>query len=588
MSSSLTYRWTLRDVDRPEAVAQLQRELNDLPEALARALVLRGVESFDDARRFFRPSRAQLHDPFLMADMEAAAERVARAARAGEHVLVYGDYDVDGTTATALMTHFLRRHGAAADYFVPDRQADGYGLSTAGIDRAAAQGAALIVALDCGITARAEADYARQKGIDLIICDHHTAPATLPDALAVLDPKRPDCAYPFKALSGCGVGFKLMQAVLERLGAPAEEAFEYLDLLALSIASDIVPVYGENRVLLREGLELLRARPRLGLRALAEAASVDLERVTATRIVFTLGPRINAAGRLDHARHAVALMLAEDEATAQTHARTLERLNEERRTIDRATDREARHQAERHMAMRARHAFALYDAGWHQGVIGIVASRISERFHKPTAMLCTGGDGTVKGSVRSIHGLNIYDVLTGCEDLLIQFGGHDFAAGLSLKEEHVPAFRDRFDALVGEAVTPELLRPRIDIDAPLDLRAVGAVEDRFWAVLKQFAPFGPSNARPVFTATNLAVTGSPRTVGRDDRHLKFSVQPLGAAHGESGMDAIGFGMGEHLPTVVQSRRAGHPLELAFSVEENTWRGRTSLQLKARDVRLTEA
>ncbi len=577
----MKYRWILRPLDRPDVVARVRRELNDLPEALARALVLRGVDTFERARLFFRPSLEQLHDPFLMRDMDAAADRVVHALGRGERILVYGDYDVDGTTSTALMTSFLRERGADVSFFIPNRFDDGYGLGPAGIDHAADVGARLIVALDCGVTAVEAAAYARSKGLDLIICDHHTPKPELPDAVAVLDPKRPDCAYPFKELSGCGVGFKLVQAVLQRLGEPPEHAFAYLDLVAVSTASDIVPVYGENRVLMAEGLQVLKRRPRVGLRALAEQARFDFETCDTSQIVFQIGPRINAAGRLGDAGLAVRLLLEEDEIQARAYASQLEQLNKQRRTLDQETLDSALQLADRHVTARTRHSVVVHHPDWHLGVIGIVASRLVERFYRPTILLCTN-QGEVKGSARSIGGLNIYDALVQCKDLLVEFGGHDFAAGLSLREENIPAFQDRFDEVVGAMITADMLRPAIEVDAALHL---GDIDQRFWAVLKQFAPFGPENGRPVFQATDLELAGQPRTVGRDGAHLKFSVRQRG---GYDGMDVIGFSMGDQLPVLHASRQNGQPLELLFSVEENAWNGRTTLQLKARDLRLAGA
>ncbi|WP_456427291.1 single-stranded-DNA-specific exonuclease RecJ [Rhodocaloribacter sp.] len=572
----MKHRWVMRPVNNPETVTRLQKELNDLPEALARALVLRGIETFDEARHFFRPNLDDLHDPFLMRDMDAAADRVATALRRGERILVYGDYDVDGTTSSALMTHFLRAHGADAEYFIPDRMKDGYGLGAAGIDHAAEIGAGLIVALDCGITAVEEAKAVRARGIDLVICDHHTPKETLPDAVAVLDPKRPDCPYPFKELCGCGVTFKLVQAVLARLGKPPEDALPYLDLVALATASDIVPLTGENRVLMSEGLKRLRAHPRLGLRALAEGAGLDRAGLTTSRIVFGFGPRINAAGRLASARLAVDLMLAEDEDRAAELVQTIEELNRKRRALDNDIARQAALMAERQLTARERHSIVLHDPEWHLGVIGIVASRIVERFYRPAIMLSTAGD-RLKGSARSIHGVDVFEALTACADLLTEFGGHKYAAGLSLPEENLPAFRERFDEAVRASITAEMLLPAIEVDAPLRL---SEINERFWAVLRQFAPFGPRNATPVFHARDLFVAGRPKTVG-DGTHLRFAVRH---ADGPS-MSAIGFGLGEHLPTLLESRRRGTPIELLFSVEENTWNGRTSLQLRARDLRL---
>ena len=581
----MTYRWTPRSLDEPEVVPHLQQKLNDLPEALARALALRGVTTFEAARHFFRAGRDHLHDPFLMQDMDRAADRLARAIQSGERVLVYGDYDVDGTTATTLLTDFLRTHGADANYFIPDRYEDGYGLGERGIDAAAEQDAALIIALDCGITAHEEAEYATSKGIDLIICDHHKPKDTLPAATAILNPKRADCDYPFDELSGCGVGFKLVQATLDRLGEPPDDAFDYLDLMAISTAADIVPLHGENRVLLREGLRAMETNPRLGVRALADAARFELTDVTTGDVVFKIGPRINAAGRMAHAEKAVALLLADEPEKAKALAAELETLNKERRTIDQETLREATTMAERQITARNPHALVLYKPDWHLGVIGIVASRIVEQFYRPTVMLCRNGDA-VKGSARSISGVNIYHALTACEDVLTQFGGHDYAAGMSLPEDNVDAFRDQLDEAVGEVVTPELLTPAIKIDAPLDLRTIGSVDDRFWAILKQFGPFGPSNSKPVFHGEDLAVAGRPRTVGSSGKHLKFKVCQRDAANGQA-IDVIGFGMGDQLSTLRESQRDDRPLELLFSLESNTWKGRTSLQLKARALRLAD-
>jgi len=581
----MTYRWVPRSIDDAEVVPRLQDALNGLPEPLARALGLRGITSFEEARHFFRADRADLHDPFGMEDMGAAADRVARAIEQGESVLVYGDYDVDGTTAAALVTDVLRQRGVDASFFIPDRYEDGYGLCERGMDAAVERGASLVVALDCGITAHDEAAYAAEQGLDLIICDHHTPKETLPPAHAVVDPKRPDDDYPFTELCGCGLGFKLVQAVLARRDEDPEAAFDYLDLLGIATASDIVPLYGENRILMAEGLQALQTTDRPGLRALAEAASLDLRDITSTgRIVFTLGPRINAAGRMAHASTAVELLLAQTLQEAEPLAAQLEELNRERKALDDATEQEAMEKAERQITSRSPHALVLYDPDWHLGVIGIVASSIVERFHKPTILL-TRNEDEVKGSARSIEGINIYDALAASEDTLIQFGGHDHAAGLSLEADQIDAFREAFDAAVGEQVTPELLQPSIKVDATVDLDAIGTIDDRFWAVLRQFGPFGPSNPTPRFRAEDLAVV-SARTVGGSDSHLKFEVRQAGRTDGRS-FDVIGFGMGDQLSTLKTSQREGTPLELVFSLEDNTWNGETTLQLKARDLRLAE-
>ena len=616
----MKHRWIAREVDDPDCIPHLCSQLNDLPEALARALAARGIETREAAERFFRPTRATLHDPFRMAGMGAAAQRLAEALDQEEHVLVYGDYDVDGTTATALMLRFLRAEGAEASYFVPDRFAHGYGLCRAGLDQAKEQGASLVVALDCGITATEEAQYARSLGLDLVICDHHTPPTgddgqvALPEALAVLDPKRPDGDYPFEALSGCGVGAKLAQATLQERGAALEGATDtvldrYGDLLALAIAADIVPVHDENRVFLREGLAKMRGEPGdgsepgaggpcPGVRALAEGAALDLEDVSSGRLVFTLAPRINAAGRLDRASRAVDLLLADDEDEARPLAETLDELNTERRALDQEATDDAVRQAERQFTARTPSALVLASDDWHQGVVGIVASSVAEHFHRPTILLTSAGDeqeALLKGSARSIRGINVYDALSECTDLLEQFGGHDYAAGLTLRRDRLEAFKERFDAAVEEQMTPELLVPALKVDAPLDLHKIGTMRGRFWAVLRQFAPHGPSNAKPVFCARDVAPAGPPRRVGSDGKHLKFTVRPGEAGSGGDGqagskgaaLDAIAFGMGDKIDVLNESRREGRPLELLFSVEENTYRGRTSLQLKVRDVRLQE-
>lgn len=575
-------RWTLRSVADEARVAALSETLNRLPEPLARVLVLRGVGGFDEARHFFRAGLDALHDPFLMQDMDRAAERLAQAIETGERVLVYGDYDVDGTTATALMTRFLRAHGVETEYFVPSRFEHGYGLCKAGLDYARDLGASLVVALDCGITAIEEAAYAKGIGLDLVICDHHEPGPTLPDAVAVLDPKRPDCPYPFDGLSGCGVGFKLVQATLQRLGRPAEAAWPYLDLVAVSTASDIVPLVDENRILMREGLRQLCIAPRLGFVMLAERAGVDLTACTSSKIVFSLGPRINAAGRLDDASLAVALLLSDDPEEAARLADQIEALNKQRRDLDLQTRDEALRMAEAFVLAAPEEPFALvlHDPDWHPGVIGITASRVAEHFHRPTVLLTAGAGGLAKGSARSVKGISIYDALGTCADLLERFGGHAFAAGLALRVENVPALRVRLAEAVARAADgPEMLTPEIELDAHLDL---SVIDDRFWRVLDQFGPYGPDNPRPLFWGRDLRIVGPPTAVGGDGRHLKLRV-----AQREGGLpfSVIGFGLGDRLETALKSVRRGQPVELAFSVEENHWNGRTSLQLRATDVRL---
>ncbi|MEM6783387.1 MAG: single-stranded-DNA-specific exonuclease RecJ [Bacteroidota bacterium] len=578
-----TPRWTLRQVDDLEAVTRLSYQLNRLPMALARTLVARGIGSYDEARHYFRDSLPALHDPFLMQDMEPAVERLLQAIAQNERVLVYGDYDVDGTTSTALMVGFLRAQGLDPAFFVPSRFIHGYGLSEAGIDHAIEAGATLIVALDCGITAHDAALYAKSKGVDLVICDHHTAGETIPEAVAVLDPKRPDCGYPFDGLSGCGVGFKLIQAVLQRQGRPEEEAWPYLDLVAVSTASDIVPLQDENRVLMRAGLERLRATQRPGLLRLAEQARVDLATATTSTIVFNLGPRINAAGRLDDATLAVDLLIESDSWKAKLLAEELEALNRQRRELDDDTRTVALAEATRFMDGDPK-ALVLYGADWHPGVIGITASRVAEHFHRPTVLLTSYGEtnGHVKGSARSVKGINVYNALQSCSDLLERFGGHAFAAGLALDKGHIPELRARLSDAIESAVEPAQLEPEIELDAQLDLNEVDGHGGKFWRVLQQFGPFGPANRKPVFWGRDLRVVGQPSTCGADRQHLRMRVAQR---DGGRPMSVIGFGLAERLPEVLQSARRGRALELAFCVEDNTWNGRTTLQLRAKDVRL---
>lgn len=574
-----TKNWLIKCVDDESIVDTLQHELNDLPRPLARALALRGINSFDSAKSFFRSGMDSLHDPFLMIDMESAVERIIRGLNDGERFLVYGDYDVDGTTSTALLTHYLKSLGADVIFFVPDRFNHGYGLSKSGLDQANSTGADLIIALDCGVTAVDETEYARSLGMDLVICDHHTPGAGLPSAVAVLDSKRKDCSYPFKELCGCGVTFKLAQAIHARLGRDPADLHNYLDLVALATAADVVSLTGENRILLREGLRLLQSKPRIGIKMLAAQAGVRLSECDTRSIVFSLGPRINAAGRLGDPARAVSLLLAETELEATARAHQLERLNQERRMLDRTIQKEAFKMADLLLAKGMRHTVVLHNPDWHLGVIGIVASRLVERHFRPAIMMTTTGS-LVKGSARSINGINVYRALQACEDLLEEYGGHDFAAGLSLRPENVEEFSRRFDEAVAGAVTPEILEPVIEVDAKMSL---SELDKRFWSVLKQFEPFGADNPAPIFMASDLEVIGPVSTVGKERSHLKFTVRDRSGSH--PSRDVIGFGMSKHLDCVADSQSTGKPLELLFTIQENNWNGRISLQLLAKDVRL---
>ena len=574
-------RWNIKTVADAEATKSLQDALNDLPLALAKALVLRDITTFEEARSFFRDGLDRLHDPMEFEDMDLAIERLLSAISLGQRITVYGDYDVDGTTSTALLTHYLRSVGATVQFFIPDRFKHGYGLSPKGMEAVHALGTDLIIALDCGVTAVNEAVMASELGMSLIVCDHHTPQNELPEAVAVLDAKRDDCSYPFKELCGCGVTFKLALAVHKALGKNPDELLHYLDLVAVATAADMVSLHGENRILLREGLKQLRHRPRLGLRMLADQAGAKLSEATTRSIAFSIGPRINAAGRLGDAARAVNLLLADDQIEATARARQLERLNEERRVLDRETQKQAFAQADRFLAGRERHAVILHHPDWHLGVIGIVASRLVERHYRPAIMLASSGK-VIKGSARSVAGINIFNALTACDDLLVEYGGHDYAAGLTLMPENLPAFIERFNQAVLEAVSENTLEPCVDIDAEMRL---SELDDRFWAVLKQFEPFGQDNPAPVFVARNLDIMGPVAGVGRKRDHVKFSVREAGSSHPVR--NAIGFGLGKYRQELSEAQATQQPIDLAFSIEENNWNGRTSLQLNVVDIRTVE-
>jgi len=566
----MAFRWVFNQPDDPTVVSRLRDELN-VPQTIAHLLAIRRITTFDRAKTFFRPDLSLLHDPFLMKDMQKAADRLASAIRKSEKVLVYGDYDVDGTTATSIMYTYLKDFGIDVEYYIPHRFKEGYGISEEGIEYAASIGAHLIVTVDCGITAVDEALQAKKRGIDMIICDHHNAGPEIPEALAVLDPKQPDCSYPFDGLSGAGVGFKLVQATNQVLGLPEEKCHRFLDLLAISIASDIVPIVDENRILMREGLNILNNSPRLGLKALMEEVKLNKSRVTTSEIVFTIGPRINAAGRMGDAMTAVELLIADNDHDAIEKARELESINVRRRAVDNETMEQAVQMVDQHYSLEKLSSLVLHHPEWHLGVIGIVASRLVDKYYRPAIMLSTV-DGLVKGSARSIKGFNVYNALRECEDILMQFGGHEFAAGLTLEEKHLDDFRARFNTIVDKYFIESDFEPEISIDALLDLHEV---DSRFWKLLSQFEPFGPENAKPIFASKNLRVVGNPSVVGNG--HLKLRV----AQNGSSQFDAIGFNMHEYLPRIREAADGG--LHLAYIIEENTWNNKTTLQMRIKDI-----
>ena len=582
----MSFRWVFTQPEDGDAVEHLERALfsnngsattsklsNEAAQTISRLLTLRGISTFDSARHFFRPDLSALHDPFLMRDMEEASCRLAKAVRDNEKVVVYGDYDVDGTTATAIVYGFLKRFGVDVSHYIPHRFKEGYGISEDGIQYAIDSKADLIVSVDCGITAVEEAKFAREKGIDLVICDHHTAGDVIPDAVAVLDPKRPDCNYPFDGLSGAGVGFKLVQATLTKLGLPQDVAFEYLDLVAISIASDIVPIVDENRILMRAGLKLLNENPRIGIKALMNLIKMDIGKISTSNIVFSIGPRINAAGRMGDAGTAMRLLIAESYDEATEHATELEAINQRRRRTDSKTMEQAMAQIGDKIDIDLCSSVVLHHPEWHLGVIGIVASRLVDQFCRPAVMLSTV-DGKIKGSARSVKGFNIYNALKECEDLLVQFGGHEFAAGLTMEEGTLEEFRKRFNKIVEERMCDEDFKPELNIDAEIDLHSI---DQPFWRILSQFEPFGPRNSKPIFVCRNARVIGQPMKVGRD--HLKLRV----AQNGSATYDAIGFNLGSHQEDV--RKCSGGGLDLAFTVDENTWRNRTNLQLQILDLRV---
>jgi single-stranded-DNA-specific exonuclease len=547
----------------------------NIPTEIARLLVIRGIESFDNARSFFRPESESLYDPFLMKDMDLAASRLSTAIRDREKVVIYGDYDVDGTTATSILYIFLKGFGLDVNWYIPHRFKEGYGINPDGIKYAIDINADLIVSVDCGITAIEEAKYAREQGIDLIICDHHTVGDSIPDAVAVLDPKRPDCSYPFDGLSGAGVGFKLVQATVAKLGLDRKMPYRFLDLVAISIASDIVPIVDENRILMRLGLNLINTEPRTGIKALLERIKVPPGTVSTSSIVFSIGPRINAAGRMGDATSAVELMIADDPVKASRYASELETINIRRRDTDSQTMDQAMKMLEADYDIDDLSTMVLHHPEWHLGVIGIVASRLVDTYYRPTIMLSTV-EGKIKGSARSIKGFNIYDALKQCEDLLEQFGGHEFAAGLTMSEDNLDEFRSRMNQIAGRRLSENDFKPELQIDTDLNLERLDL---KFWKLLSQFEPFGPGNMRPVFVSKGICVEGVPSIVGNG--HLKLKVR-----QGKSAViDAIGFNMHDYLPVIRNCD--DQRIDMAYVLEENYWNGKRSIQMRIKDIHVEE-
>lgn len=558
-----------------EVVLHLQETLKIHP-IFCRLLAQRGIKTYDEAKLFFRPQLTHLHDPFLMKGMENAVVRLEKAIENQEKILLYGDYDVDGTTSVAMMYSFLKNHHAHLDYYIPHRYKEGYGISYQSIDYAAENGFSLVIAMDCGIKAIEKIDYAKTKNIDFIICDHHLPEAKVPDAVAVLDPKQADCDYPYKELSGCGVAFKLAQAYVEKNDLDFKEVTDLLDLLMVSIACDIVPITGENRVLAYFGLQCLNGYAREGLRALISMANRSYP-LSISDVVFGIGPMINAAGRLSDAKNAVKLLLSEDKTEARENAEKLKYENVKRKAFEQGITAEAIQQFEAVPNWKALKTVVLYDEDWHKGVIGIVASRMVETFHRPTIILSKSEDKIV-GSARSVHGFDIHDAIKECEDLLTNFGGHQYAAGLTMPLENLELFKQKFEKVVSERITEEHLIPKIKVSASLDFSYLK--HDRFWKILKQFAPFGPQNMRPVFRTSNVIAAKGSKLL--KEKHLKLKIQQqISEENLSQTQDAIAFNMGGLYPYIITKA----PFELCYTIEENNWKGRSTLQLNVKDLKI---
>ena len=567
--------WKIKELTPEEQTAaeRLSAELDISPVA-GRILAGRGIRTAAEARAYIRPSLDSLHDPFLMQDMGAAVDRLCRAIDNHERIMVYGDYDVDGTTAVALMYSFLRTQTDNLIYYIPDRYTEGYGISTNGIDTAKEKGCTLVIALDCGIKSVEKMQYAKSLNVDFIICDHHTPGDILPEAVAVLNMKRADCHYPFKELSGCGVGFKLAQAYALRRGIDMTEVYRLLPLLAMSIASDVVPVTGENRILAFYGLRALNAAPSVGVQAIMRIAGIEGKTVNMNDLVFKFGPRINAAGRIKSGAEAVRLLITDDAEAAFRFAQDIDSYNQDRRDFDTKTTDEALEQLQKDPMNTAKHTTVVFSPNWHKGVVGIAASRLTETYYRPTIVLTAGDDDIISGSARSVSDFDIYTAIDSCRDLLTNFGGHKFAAGLSMHLKDLPEFQRRFEEYVAAHITPEQQVPTLDIEAEVELSDMNW---KMYKILQCLEPFGPGNERPLFLCRHLINNRNTRAVS-DGRHLHLDLTDRVVA-----MDGIAFGEGdkaEHLQN-------GRSIDICFYLEENTYRGRSTLQMNAQDIKLNE-
>jgi single-stranded-DNA-specific exonuclease len=571
----MNINWKIKELTQEEQAAaeRLSTEL-DISAVAGRILACRGIRTAAEARAYIRPSLDSLHDPFLMRDMGKAVDRLCQAIDNHERIMVYGDYDVDGTTAVALMYSFLRTQTDNLIYYIPDRYTEGYGISTKGIDTAKEKGCSLVIALDCGIKAVDKMDYANSLGVDFIICDHHTPGDVTPRAVAVLNMKRKDCMYPFKELSGCGVGFKLVQAYAQRRGLDMQEVYKLLPLLAMSIASDIVPVTGENRILAFYGLRAINAFPSVGLQAIMQVAGIEGKTITISDLVYKIGPRINAAGRIKSGSEAVRLLITDDAEAALRFAKEIDSYNQDRRDFDTKTTDEALEQLQKDPMNSKKFTTVVYSPKWHKGVVGIAASRLTETYYRPTIVLTAGEDDIISGSARSVSDFDIYTAIDSCRDLLTNFGGHKFAAGLSMHLKDLPEFQRRFEAYVAAHITPEQQCPTLDIEAEVELSDMNW---KMYKILQCLEPFGPGNERPLFLCRHLINNRNSRAVS-DGRHLHLDLTDRVVA-----MDGIAFGHGDK----AMHLQNGNSIDICFYLEENNFRGRTTLQINAQDIKLNQ-
>ena len=561
-------RWTIKPKPSEDKIKHLAQALN-VEDFVATLLVQRGIETFEDAKNFFRPSLDHLHDPYLMKDMEKAVARIELAIENQENILVFGDYDVDGTTAVSLVSSYLKTYYPNVATYIPDRYDEGYGISFKGIDFADDNGMSLIIALDCGIKSIDHVAYAKERNIDFIICDHHRPGKDLPEAVAILDPKRDDCSYPYDELCGCGIGFKLIQALGLNRGQTIEDLASYLDLVAAAIAADIVPMTGENRVLAYFGLQVINSDPRPGIKALVH--QVKKQTLDITDVVFIIAPRINAAGRIKHGNHAVELLTEFDFEQAQQFASEIEQYNSDRKDLDKQITKEALLQIEVNEE-KDRFTSVVYQENWHKGVIGIVASRLIENYYRPTLVFTKSGD-KYAASARSVKGFDVYNALEACSQHLEQFGGHMYAAGMTLKEENYSIFKEAFEKQVQETIHPDMLIPEIEIDAEIDF---ADITPKLTRILKQFEPFGPLNMTPVFLTKNVKDTGYAKKLGEDNAHLKLFVKQ----NNSEGIPAIGFGLGNKMELTTNQK----PFEAVYCIDENEWNGKISIQLRLKNIK----